>query len=200
VYGCGLDVIYPPENRPLAEKISATGTCLSEFPLGLQPDRYTFPRRNRIISGLSLAAVVVEAAEKSGALITADYALEQGKEVFAVPGPIGSGKSSGCHRLIKEGARLFDNVEDVVGELEPLLKKTPTPSDLTDRHPPLEDLTPQERSLLTFIRDEPVFMDEVINHFGLPAESAASLMLSLELKGCIRQFPGKRYIRETGEL
>jgi len=200
VYGCGLDTIYPPENRPLADKISATGACLSEFPLGLQPDRYTFPRRNRIISGLSLAVVVVEAAEKSGALITADHALEQGKEVFAVPGPIGSGKSSGCHRLIKEGARLFENIEELAGELKPLLKQTPISSAEGDHHSPRDDLTPEEKSLLTFIRDEPVFMDEVINHFGLPAESAASLMLSLELKGCIRQFPGKRFIRDTGAL
>ena len=198
VFGCGLDIIYPPENRKLAEEITLNGACVSEFPLGTHPDKYTFPRRNRIISGLSLGTVVVEAASKSGALITADHAMEQGRDVFAVPGPIGTGKSAGCHYLIRQGARLFESIEDVIEGLKPLYREKLKDGD--GPRLPGENLTLEESTVLESIGDEPIFMDEVINHSGLAPEKCAALLLSLELKGCVRQFPGKRFIRSVSEV
>jgi len=120
VLGSGLNVIYPKENERLAEEIAQNGAVISEFPLDAGPQRYHFPRRNRVISGLSLGVVVVEAAQKSGALITANCALEQGREVFALPGKIDSFTSRGTHDLIKQGAKLVESIEDIIEELEPL--------------------------------------------------------------------------------
>lgn len=194
VYGSGLDIIYPRENRSLVERILKRGACLSEFPISTQPERLTFPRRNRIISGLSLATVVVEAGEKSGALITAEFALEQGREVFAVPGPISSRNSAGCHRLIKEGAHLFDSIDDLVAELAPFIESNP-PMKTVDSGSEQACLSEEESAVLSFFKGEPLFLDELINYSGLPPQKAASLILSLELKGRVRQFPGKRYVR-----
>lgn len=127
VFGCGIDYIYPPENKLLAEQIQERGALISEFPDKLSPKPYNFPRRNRIISGLSLGVVVIEAARTSGALITANFALEQGREVFAVPGKVNSDTSEGVHRLLKEGAKLVETVDDIIEELNltPLIKETP---------------------------------------------------------------------------
>lgn len=124
VLGSGLDVIYPPENKKLAEAITQYGAVISEFTPDAPPTRYNFPQRNRIISGLALGVVIVEAAKRSGSLITADFALEQGREVFALPGEIGSFTSEGTHNLIKQGAKLVQSIDDIIDELEALKELT----------------------------------------------------------------------------
>jgi DNA processing protein len=191
VLGCGLDLCYPPQNRKLMEEIVSKGVIFSEFPLGTQPLAANFPQRNRIISGLTLGTVVVEATAKSGSLITANYALEQNREVFAVPGNIGSPYSRGCHRLIKEGARLVESAADVIAELN-----------LAEVHEeqlslllPQPDLSDDESKLLQLIPYYPLHIDDLIRNGAISAASASSLLLSLELKKLIRQTPGKYFCR-----
>jgi DNA processing protein len=191
VLGCGLDLCYPPQNRRLMEEIVSRGVIFSEFPLGTQPLAANFPQRNRIISGLTLGTVVVEATAKSGSLITANYALEQNREVFAVPGNIGSPYSRGCHRLIKEGARLVESAADVISELnlaegqeEQLSLSLPQP-----------DLSEDESKLFQLIPYYPLHIDDLIQKSAFSAAAACSLLLSLELKKLIRQTPGKYFCR-----
>ncbi len=192
VFGAGLDVIYPKEHRKLAKEISAAGLLLSEFPLGTAPLQGNFPRRNRLISGLSLGVVVAEAALDSGALITAHYALEQGREVFAVPGPISHRLSRGCHRLIKEGAKLTESWEDVLVELgvhsSPAREAPPFVTTL----PPLEG---EEGRVLQVLGEEPLHIDTIIAGSGLSAGAVAASLLSLEMKGWIKQLSGKAFVR-----
>ncbi|MDY6826994.1 MAG: DNA-processing protein DprA [Bacillota bacterium] len=191
VLGCGLDICYPHRNQDLMEQIIANGVVLSEFPPGTIPLPAHFPRRNRIISGLSLGTVVVEATAKSGALITAHYALEQNREVFAVPGNVGSPYSRGCHRLLKEGARLVESVEDILNELyleHPAEKQL----SISTAKPALTD---GEKALLSLIPYQPIHIDNLIKlSGGSPAEVVATL-LSLELKKYISQSPGKFFCR-----
>lgn len=191
VLGCGLDLCYPPQNRKLMEEIASNGLVFSEFPLGTQPLAANFPQRNRIISGLTLGTVVVEATAKSGSLITANFALEQNREVFAVPGNIGSPYSRGCHRLIKEGARLVESAADILAELN-----------LAGGHEeqlalpfPLQELSGDESQLLQLIPYYPIQIDDLIRAGSYSAASASSLLLSLELKMLIRQTPGKYFCR-----
>lgn len=201
VFGTGLDVVYPPENRNLMEKIMRCGTCVSEFPMSTRADRLTFPRRNRIISGLSLATIVVEAGAKSGALITADYAVEQGREVFAVPGQVDRGQNAGCHKLIKDGAHLYEKIEDLQEELSPYLKSHPRKKRDDADEKDYQDLSGEESAILALLKQgEPLFLDEIITQTGLPAERVAAMMLSLELKEYVRQFPGKRYALTPGDF
>ncbi len=196
VLGCGLDVVYPPENRPLYDQIPSQGALVSEFPLGAPPEAKNFPVRNRLISGLALGVVVVEAGAKSGARITVRHALDQGREVFAVPGPIDSPASLGPHRLIQEGAKLVQEVEDILQELPggeairgPLFAAAGPP--FAGPGATLED------PLLAFLGAAPVQLEELVQTSGLPAPEVMSRLTMLELKGLIRELPGKCYVLDN---
>lgn len=188
VLGCGIDVTYPAENRWLYERAAASGAVLSEFPPGTRPLPANFPRRNRILSGLTLGVLVVEAAEKSGSLITARYALEQGKEVFSVPGNISSSVSRGTNDLIKQGARMVTGAGDIVEELAPQLRGF-----IKSRKKELSGLTVEERALCDIMSAEPRHIDELSRESGLPSSKALAVLLALELKGMVKQTGGKRF-------
>ncbi|MBI4395981.1 MAG: DNA-protecting protein DprA [Elusimicrobia bacterium] len=192
VLGSGLNQFYPPENKALLEKMSEQGAVLSEFPLNTRPDRGHFPRRNRIISGLSLAVVVAEADEVSGALITARLAAEQGRDVFAVPGSVFSRGSRGPHRLLRQGARLAESAEDIMEEIGVFQDLIRAPRPTSAR---ASSLSPQEESLLAQMSLEPAGMDDLSVRSGFSAASISALLLTLELKGLIRALPGKSYVR-----
>jgi DNA processing protein len=192
VLGCSLDQIYPAENRSLAEKMEESGGCvMSEFCLGTTPDRQTFPMRNRIVSGLSKGVLVIEAARASGAMITAKQALEQGRQVFAVPGRIDHPQSGGCHQLLKEGARLVESVEDVLAEFEFLIPKSEMPAPT----PPSGDLGPEERKVLDGLGREEMHLDVLTRKCGLPSPVVSATLLKLEIKRRVRQMPGKYFTR-----
>ncbi|NPV03510.1 MAG: DNA-protecting protein DprA [Syntrophaceae bacterium] len=208
VMGCGIDVIYPPENRKLHGEIAVRGAVVTEYPFGTEPDRPHFPARNRIISGLSLGVLIVEAGEKSGSLITAQCALEQNREVFAVPGGIDLPGSRGTNRLLRQGAKLVESAEDILDEILPQLEHPPAPMQRETKTPAgrrggtenhetgQEPLTENESRLLGFISETPQDADTLINRAGLAAAEALALLLSLELKGYILQLPGKRFKRK----
>jgi len=190
VLGCGLDVVYPPENRGLVDKIAASGAVISEFPPGTPPLRENFPRRNRLISGMSLGVIVVEAAPRSGSLITAKHALEQGKEVFAVPGNIMSETSAGTNDLLKQGAKLVTSADDVLEELAPVLKGFIKSSSAA----PAPEVTEEEKTLCDLLSGEPVHVDEIARRSGRQVAAVLATLLGLELKGVIRQMEGKRFL------
>ncbi len=192
VLGSGLERIYPGTNIPLARRISENGAVVSELPLHAEPDPHHFPARNRIISGMSLGTVVVEAAKRSGSLITARLAAEQNREVFAVPGSVRSFKSSGTHLLIKQGAKLVEQTRDILEELAPMLPEPPhRPEPTSDGKNKLPDLPPEEQRLAASLDVYPVHIDDLSRQLQLPAATISSLLLSLELKGVIQQLPGK---------
>ena len=225
VTGGGLDVVYPPENGDLYADVAATGVLLSEYPPGSPPDKAHFPVRNRIMSGLSVAALVVEAPERSGALITARLALEQGREVYAVPGPIDAPDSVGCNRLIRDGAGLAAEGWDILRDfqerfpekLRPARKlpawtplptrrraeprRKPEPAPEPEKAPALravsrEGLTDDQIALLGVLEPEgPVQVDDLIESTGIPARRVSSALTMLEIDGCVRQHDGKRYTR-----
>ncbi len=189
----GLDSLFPARNRALGELVAAQGALVSEFPIGVQPRPEYFPRRNRIISGLSLGVLVVEAALKSGSLITAHEAVDQGREVFAIPGSIHNPLAKGCHALIRNGAKLVESADHVVEELLPLL------GFLRQQVLPLEDdkplqggdaLDPAERQVFSNIEFEPSTVDQLIMLTGLPASTVNAALVMLELEGMIRQDRG----------
>jgi len=196
VLGCGVDVAYPPENAKLAAKIAGNGALVSERSLGTRPLSQNFPARNRIISGLSLGVVVVEAGETSGALITADFALEQGREVFAVPGGILSPLSRGTNRLIKQGARLVEGIEDILEELGILAPGGVRP----DRDMVVTSLSALENKVLGALGFSPTPVDDIVVETGLPASAVAATLVSLELKGlAVRTVGGyARCLRDGG--
>lgn len=197
VLGCGLDVIYPVKNRELYHRIAEEGSLVTEFPLGTQPLATNFPVRNRIISGLSRGVVVVEGSEKSGSLHTADFALTQGREVFAVPGSINSSLSRTPHKLLKSGARLVENVSDILEEFGLEENEQEKQFSLFDKSPRdlLEQLPPGEKGILSLIGHEPLEIDEIIRQSGLKTSEVNSILVTLELKKLIAQDSGKRYYR-----
>jgi DNA processing protein len=193
VLGCGLGVTYPPEHADLADQIAEQGALISEFPIFTPPKPGHFPQRNRIISGLARGIVVIEAGLKSGALITANYALEQGRDVFAVPGQVTSRSSRGCHQLIKAGAKLTEGWEDILEEIE--LQMTPGSQVVRDPTPVSRSLAQEEILIIDAMEAGPMQIDDLIDRTQLPAGQMASLLLSLMLKGMIEELPGKSFAK-----
>lgn len=191
VLGCGVDKIYPPENRKLFEEMVEKGALISEFPLGTLPLSENFPRRNRIISGLSRGVLVIEAAENSGSLITAQYALEQGRDVFAVPGNISFASNRGSNRLIKQGAKLVDRIEDILEELPGYQMEPIGEAAAPDK--PQFALSPKEAAIYELLARSPLHIDDVIAQTELTAGEVSSMLLHLELKGAITPLPGMHY-------
>ncbi|MGC8719336.1 MAG: DNA-processing protein DprA [Thermodesulforhabdaceae bacterium] len=208
VMGSGLDVPYPRVNRDLIEQIAGSGVVFSEYPLGTPPEKWRFPLRNRIVSGLSAGVVVVEAGLKSGALITARLALEQGREVFAVPGPVGDERAAGANKLIKEGAKLVEDVRDIMEECASWFKDLSTfragslrPREIISASPEqsqkgLGSPRDEELKILQVLGSEPEHIDKICEKTGLACASVLSLLTMMELKGLVRQLPGKYFIKE----
>jgi DNA processing protein len=196
VLGTGLDRVYPAKHRDMAHEIASTGALVSEFPLGTAPRAENFPRRNRIISGLSLGTLVVEAALRSGSLITARMALEQGREVFAIPGSIHNPLVKGCHRLIREGAKLVETATDVLEELGPLAGvETITKTISTQGTENEFEIDGDYQQLFEVLGYDPIEIDVLIERCGLTAEAVSSMLLLLELQGQVESLPGGRYVR-----
>src|SRR5688572_15688245 len=196
VLGTGINIVFPPENAELFERIAASGAVITQFSFNRPADKQSFPIRNRIVAGMSLGAVVVEANLSSGALITANFATEYGRQVFAVPGRIDSPRSKGCHDLIKKGAKLCEGAEDILSEFEYLFPPTNRSSDqaavvaLT--------LSENEQSIYDVLKDnDELAIDEIIRASGLPASVVSVVLLSLEMKKLVRQLPGKLFVRNT---
>src|SRR5258706_2225286 len=193
VLGCGVDVVYPPEHGDLYRRISERGAVVSELPIATPPLSFHFPARNRIISGRATGVVVVEATEKSGSLITAAAALDQGREVFAVPGAAGASRSRGPHRLIRQGAKLVERVEDILEEIAPQLEARPGAPEA----PPAPVLPPhlsaEAKKIFHLVEAAPRQIDEVIETSGLAAPKVLEILLELEILGLLRQLPGKRF-------
>ncbi len=192
VLGCGIDLIYPPENRRLAKEIEESGAIITEFSFSTLPERQNFPRRNRVISGLSLGTVVVEAAEKSGALITTDFALEQGREVFAVPGNITSSMSNGTHNLIKQGAKLINTYQDILEEIPGIVTQETNTKEI---NPEKYSLSKEDQIIYKIISNEPMHIDEIIEISKLSASKVSEVLLNLELKDLIKEIEGKKFIK-----
>ncbi|MCK5579641.1 MAG: DNA-processing protein DprA [Candidatus Omnitrophica bacterium] len=198
VLGCGLNHVYPPENNILYTRIVKTGAVISEFPMDTPPVAYNFPRRNRIVSGLTLGVVVVEASTRSGALITSRCALEQGREVFAVPGKVDAPNAQGTHRLIKEGAKLISSVEDILEELNLTLKSllAPQPQGASGQAAPLvANLSCEEEALYQHMDSDPVYIDDLMSRTRGAVKNIMNTLLRLEIKKLIKQLPGKFYIK-----
>lgn len=197
VVATGLDRVYPASNRDLAHRIAGSGLLVSEFPPGTLPKAGHFPSRNRIISGLSLGVLVTEAAEKSGSLITARLASEQGREVFAIPGSIHNPMARGCHRLIRQGAKLVEKAEDIVEELAPYLQQAMTSLENSPENPQIEEekLDADYQRMLELLAFDPLSVDEIIQRSGLTAEEVSSMLLLLELQGHVESLSGNRFCR-----
>ncbi|NNC78010.1 MAG: DNA-protecting protein DprA [Woeseiaceae bacterium] len=192
--GHGIDIIYPAVNRGLAEKIAESGALVSEYPLGMQPRKPFFPQRNRLISGLSLGTLVVEAARQSGSLITARLAAEQGREVFAMPGSIHNPLARGCHRLIRDGAKLVESADDIVSELGPLAGHVlQNAEESVASATPNPNLDPEYVKLREHLGHDPVSIDELVARSGLTIAEVSSMLLILELDGTVEKLSGGRY-------
>ena len=192
VFGSGLDIMYPPENKTLYQELVSNGVAISEFFLGTRPDPYNFPRRNRIISGLSLGVLVVEAADRSGALLTAEHALDQGREVFAVPGNINSKTSQGTNAIIKQGAKLVTSAEDIMEEFKFLV---PRKAAVPERDIVLK-LDENQRKIFEVLSHEPIQIDKIVKRSGLTVSHALEILLDLELNGHVRQLSGKMFVKQ----
>ncbi len=194
VLGSGLERIYPQKNKKLFQKISENGAVISEFPLYAEPEAHNFPKRNRIISGISLGTVVVEAAGRSGSLITARLAAEQNREVFAVPGNINSFKSTGTHSLIKQGAKLVENTNDVLEEFPHIFniddKKKESGNGSVEEIP---ELSGDEDKIFRVLGPYPIHIDEMVRKLSMETGKLSSMLMQMELKGIVQQFPGKLF-------
>ena len=198
VLGTGINLVFPPENRDLFERIAASGAVITQFPFNRNGDRQSFAIRNRIIAGMTLGTVVVEADLHSGALITSNFATEYGRQVFAVPGRIDSPRSKGCHDLIKKGAKLCEDAEDILSEFEylfPASNRPPSPGE-TGVLPALE-LSENEKLVFDSLSHEESAIDEVIRRSGLPSSAVSVALLGLEMKRAVKQLPGKLFVRNT---
>ncbi len=195
VIGSGIDVVYPPENRQLFDRISDHGAVVSEFLMGAKPDAGNFPRRNRIISGMSLGTIIVETGTEGGAMITASMALDQNRATFAVPSAINEKRKSGTNLLIKEGkAALLESVDDILSELHAQLKHVIQPQGVHPGKPPVQ-LTLFEQQLYDVIGEEPIHIDVIAQRSGVVTSDALVHLLSLEFKGVVRQLRGKLFVR-----
>jgi DNA processing protein len=184
VLGSGLDLIYPPQNQGLAQRISQEGALISEYPLSSKPEKWRFPRRNRIIAGLALGTLVIEAGLESGSLITARLALEAGREVFALPGSIHSPQARGCHRLIKEGAKLVETCQDILEELNLEISTAPP------------EPQPTQQNLPRYLAETlhcPATLDQLCEASGLTPEQVSLMLSSMELSGRMARLPGGRF-------
>ena len=198
VLGTGINIVFPPENAELFDRITASGAVISQYQFNRKADKQSFAIRNRIVAGMTLGTVVVEANLTSGALITANFATEYGRQVFAVPGRIDSPRSKGCHELIKKGAKLCEGAEDILSEFEylfPASNKLPSVSE-TGVLPALT-LSDNEQKVYDALDGEPTPMDDVIRQCGLPSSAVSVALLSLEMKRAVRQVPGKLFLRNT---
>ncbi|MCL4490297.1 MAG: DNA-processing protein DprA [Nitrospirae bacterium] len=197
VLGCGLDRPYPAENDALLEALSGSGCAISEFPLGTPPNRENFPRRNRLISGLSLGVLVVEATIKSGSLITAHYALEQGKDIFAVPGSIACRNSEGTNALIKKGAKLVQKAEDILEELSPVIKgllhSRKISGEKLDQKLDRLEINDEERAICSFLGDSAKHRDTISRELRIAPARLSGLLLNLEIKGVVKQTDGNNF-------
>lgn len=197
VLGSGHNNIYPSENRQLYGKIVKSGAVISEFPPDMPPLKVNFPRRNRVISGLSKGVVVIEAAIKSGSLITANFALEQGREVFAMPGNVSSRKSNGTNALIKEGAKLVVNADDILEELKYVIvvKDAARPAESGKGKKEISRVSLDEKRILGILNEEPKSIDDISNTVNIPSNRASELLIRLELKKLVRVYPGENFAR-----
>lgn len=195
VLGCGIDVVYPKSNLDLWERIGEKGILVSEFNPGTPPESYNFPRRNRIISGLSAATIVVEAGERSGSLITADYALQQGREVFAVPGPITSSLSSGTFKLLRDGAIPARSGLEIAESLSMVTLSALKRASVSAPQKMQISLPENEQNIFRFISDQPLRIDELLEISGCTLNETFGILLNLELKGLIKQINGQHYIK-----
>ena len=192
--GNGIDRIYPAVNQELACAIAAHGALVSEFPLGVLPQRRHFPQRNRLISGISLGTIVVEAARRSGSLITARLAGEQGREVFALPGSIHNPLARGCHQLIRQGAKLVETAEDIVSELAPLAAHVlQNAVESTAKRTSSENDDEEYQALVKFLSHDPIHVDELVRQSGLTIDEVSSMLLILELEGKVEKLAGGHY-------
>lgn len=197
VFGSGVDVVYPAENRKLYNEIIETGAVISEFEPGTGPEKVNFPKRNRLISGISLGTVIIETGIKGGSLITAEFALDQNRELFAVPGNVNSKQSQGTNDLIKKGAaKLINNVDDILAELQSKLKhKLENKSERKETTPVHVDLSKDEKTILSLLNSEPVNIDVINDKTGINISECLVHLLMLEFKGLVRQHPGKFFTR-----
>lgn len=197
VLGTGINIVFPPENKELFERIAANGAVVTQFPFNRNGDKQSFAIRNRIVAGMTLGTVVIEADLHSGALITSNFATEYGRQVFAVPGRIDSPRSKGCHELIKKGAKLCEGAEDILSEFEYLFPSSNRPPSAgeTGLLPALELSENEQRVLDTLRKDDDLSIDEVIRKSGLPSSTVSVVLLSLEMKRVVKQLPGKLFVR-----
>ena len=198
VLGTGINLVFPPENAELFERIAANGAVVTQFPFNRPADKQSFPIRNRIVAGMTLGTLVVEANLTSGALITANMAVEYGRQVFAVPGRIDSPRSKGCHDLIKKGAKLCEGAEDVLSEFEYLFPPSNRPPSAAQTGVlPALSLSENEQKVFDAVTKEESSIDEVIRHSGLPASTVSVVLLGLEMKRLVKQLPGRMFVRNN---
>ena len=195
VLGCGPDIVYPPENRRLFERIEANGALVSEYPPGTRPDRFRFPERNRIISGICQGVVLVQAAKRSGALITAEFAMDEGREVFCVPGNIFTDKSAGPHRLIKAGARLADSPQDILEEVFPELCGSAHSNLFTGLNgtAPLGKCSGEQQKILDLLTRGPQTLEQLVAAAGFGVGEASVMLLELQMKGFVKMNAAQQY-------